>query len=700
MKPVQTFKSYKTMLLSRREEQREAMASLPSSKASATAQPHGIIPTKISYIPMVKESVSERHRRSCGRRRAPKNRFALSQAVNRRKTAEGVGLVTTTLVEEQRVPVLGDDEIGADLSVERDFEERSRMVVQGQGERQGQGQKVEALDVKQTKFKQDEEIATRVMMQVDSSRLSELKAEFTKQDDGLSLEEFVRVMNNFQGKSKNYSTELNRVSELVELFDQVDINCDGTMEWDEFSSFIIDASTDRDSFRVDNIKEYKATPVRSIPRRNLRCFKKSIEHVAYLKELDKVLVSEESSPAALVLDGTTYEKVGQLNGHAGMVHQACHLQGRGAGSYIVTCANDSTIGFFEPERYSLCQRIPTAEVQMSVEYTGPDVDKVFTGGVDGAVNIWHPESLANLCRTCSHKDIVMDLHCAASMDIMASASLDGKIGLWDLHTGVLRRWLTGHRKGVFSLSHSADYRFVVSAGFEHEPVVWNPYVRSIVCRMSGHTASLVGVHVVPNSPQIISADSLGIVKVWDIRNFGCVQSLSVNQSSTHTFHEGMNHIATTVQTSDLTSLGYDVNHKRIILGNYRLHIFDYEQQLDPFITDKLVTIQTLFIPNSLTLITATEASIKLWDAEGGRIIKVYRNLSSSQITAAALEPRKRKFAIGDHDGNISVYNVANGNFIQVRSSSCLHELVSCLGAHRCVHRTSQSTHRRSSTWVT
>ena len=617
--------------------------------------------TKTSYIPLVRESASQRHRRTCGRRHAPKNWFALAQAVGRRKEREEGESVIEKLVGDSgsgsSVGGAGEGRgggemlgLGQGVSFGQEMELRGRM--KGEGE-------VEVMDVARTKFKQDEEIATRVMMEVDAGRLEELKAEFTKQDDGLSLEEFVKVMGKFQAKSADYAAELHRISELVELFDQVDINGDGTMEWDEFSSFVIDSSTDRDGFRVDNIKEYKHM---ALPCSHHSSFKRAIEHVAYMPELDKIIVSEDGSSTPQILDGTTYDKVGSLCGHAGMVHRAIYLHGRGDGSYIVTCANDSTLGFFEPERYAMCQRLPTAEVQMSLGYTGPDVDKLFSGGVDGVVNVWHPETLENLGKLSSHKGIVMDLHYVNNMDMMASAALDGKICLWDVYTGVLRRSLTGHTKGVFSLSHSEDYRFIVSAGFEHEPVVWNPYVKNVICRLSGHTASLIGVHVVENSPQIISADSVGLVKIWDVRNFSCVQTLTLHQGASL---GNSGHAGPATKKTELTALGYDANHKRIVLGTHRLHVFDYEQQLDPFISDKLLTIQVIFNRNSLLLITATEASVKLWDAESGRIIKVYRNLSKSQITAAALHPRQRKFCIGDHDGQVLVYNVANGNFMQV-----------------------------------
>jgi hypothetical protein len=48
-------------------------------------------------------------------------------------------------------------------------------------------------------------------------------------------------------------------------------------------------------------------------------------------------------------------------------------------------------------------------------------------------------------------------------------------------------------------------------------------VDSLIFKLHGHSSSLVKVECVPHTPEIISLDSDGIVKVWDIRNFSCVQ---------------------------------------------------------------------------------------------------------------------------------------------------------------------------------
>ena len=60
--------------------------------------------------------------------------------------------------------------------------------------------------------------------------------------------------------------------------------------------------------------------------------------------------------------------------------------------------------------------------------------------------------------------------------------MDRTIRLWDAASGKHKKQLEGHQKGVRALTYSNTYRFLVSAGFDYDAFVWNPYVE--------HTSSL------------------------------------------------------------------------------------------------------------------------------------------------------------------------------------------------------------------
>lgn len=55
--------------------------------------------------------------------------------------------------------------------------------------------------------------------------------------------------------------------------------------------------------------------------------------------------------------------------------------------------------------------------------------------------------------------------------------------------------------------------------------VWSPTNLSRpICVLRGHPFALCGVAVFPNSPQAITADVSGALRLWDLRNFRAVQT--------------------------------------------------------------------------------------------------------------------------------------------------------------------------------
>lgn len=68
---------------------------------------------------------------------------------------------------------------------------------------------------------------------------------------------------------------------------------------------------------------------------------------------------------------------------------------------------------------------------------------------------------------------------------------------------------------------------LISAGLDHEAFIWNTYVKEKIFLLRGHNHPLVGVKCLPDTPQIVTADIAGMVKVWDVRNFLCMQTFNV-----------------------------------------------------------------------------------------------------------------------------------------------------------------------------
>jgi WD40 repeat protein len=130
-------------------------------------------------------------------------------------------------------------------------------------------------------------------------------------------------------------------------------------------------------------------------------------------------------------------------------------------------------------------------------------------------------------------------------------------------------------------------------------------------------------------------------RVWDVRTFTTVQ----------TFNCPLNEINCFTLTH---------KPKRIIAGGRRLVFYDYDEPTDHHLADDQACLCVLYNSVFYTFITAHPKCIKVWDATNGKLISVFRDLTTRDITCICLDKRKRKLFVGDSKGRVFSINIKNG----------------------------------------
>ncbi|GLE09674.1 hypothetical protein PINS_up021445 [Pythium insidiosum] len=137
-----------------------------------------------------------------------------------------------------------------------------------------------------------------IMLRLQVEDLTQLKLDFERVGRGLTLHEFVAVM--LDRVAWDEASVVPFIEDLVELFAQVDVNGDGTMEWEEFTSAIIEGGmgtiSDEADWRDMQYEEHPdfADVINRPPRR-----------VQYLPEFRRVLVHDNARPVIEIIDPST-----------------------------------------------------------------------------------------------------------------------------------------------------------------------------------------------------------------------------------------------------------------------------------------------------------------------------------------------------------------------------------------------------------
>lgn len=137
-----------------------------------------------------------------------------------------------------------------------------------------------------------------IMVRLQLEDLNLLKQDFDRMGRGLSLEEFVSVM--LDRVSWEQENVVKFIEDLVELFAQVDVNGDGSMEWEEFTSAIIEGGMGTNSDEADwRDLQYEEHP------RFSDSLNRPPKRVQLVPEFRRLLLYENTRPVVEIIEPST-----------------------------------------------------------------------------------------------------------------------------------------------------------------------------------------------------------------------------------------------------------------------------------------------------------------------------------------------------------------------------------------------------------
>jgi WD40 repeat protein len=104
--------------------------------------------------------------------------------------------------------------------------------------------------------------------------------------------------------------------------------------------------------------------------------------------------------------------------------------------------------------------------------------------------------------------------------MLASASGDKTVKLWEMATGKERATLRGHAQAVMSVAFSPDGKTLASASGDKTIKLWDMATSKARATLQGHSEAVYSVAFSPNGKTLASAGGSfgkpGELKVWDV----------------------------------------------------------------------------------------------------------------------------------------------------------------------------------------
>jgi len=205
-----------------------------------------------------------------------------------------------------------------------------------------------------------------------------------------------------------------------------------------------------------------------------------------------------------------------------------------------------------------------------------------------------------------------------------------------------KKILEGHKRAIREIAFSASFKILVSVGFDFQIFVWNPYWEKEIIKLDGHESPLVGVNVPAGLECFISCDTKGMINVWNIKDYSCMQTTHVTN------------------VNQVTSMRVVPKHRRLIIGSRVFKVFEYKKPFNSDTSDDNPILCALFSHIRFEFYIAGDRSVNVWNAKNGKPVRCFKNCFESVITYMALDNDHRKLIVGSDIGKIKVYDLLSG----------------------------------------
>ena len=194
----------------------------------------------------------------------------------------------------------------------------------------------------------------------------------------------------------------------------------------------------------------------------------------------------------------------------------------------------------------------------------------------------------------------------------------------------------------------------MTAGYENSISIYEIHPefldQSLLGKLIGHNSMVTAIQCIEKTPMIMSADDTGIIKLWDIRTFKCIQTCDVGSKS-------------------LISRLLDIEGRgRICFISSRINFLEFDESFQKEekkeINEETYPLKVEFNYLSDELLVCTRKDLRFIDLEKGRIKKIYQGLlrnNDDDITIFKSVDQNKKFVIGDHRGGLNMFNFSNGD---------------------------------------
>ncbi|KAF4921083.1 Vegetative incompatibility protein HET-E-1 [Colletotrichum fructicola] len=275
----------------------------------------------------------------------------------------------------------------------------------------------------------------------------------------------------------------------------------------------------------------------------------------------------------------------------------------------------------------------------------PDGQVVASASRDHTVRLWDAATGAPRQTLEGHTSSVWAVAFSPDGQVVASASRDDTVRLWDAATGTPRQTLEGHTSDVYAVAFSPDGQVVASASDDATVRLWDAATGAPRQTLEGHTSCVSAVAFSPDGQVVASASDDATVRLWDAATGAPRQTLEGHTSDVSAVAFAPDGQVVASASDDATVRLWDA-----ATGAPRQTLEGHTSYVSA----------VAFAPDGQVVASASDdATVRLWDAATGAPRQTLKG-HTSYVYAVAFAPDGQVVASASGDTTVRLWDVATG----------------------------------------
>ncbi|MCY7345992.1 MAG: WD40 repeat domain-containing protein [Pyrinomonadaceae bacterium] len=146
---------------------------------------------------------------------------------------------------------------------------------------------------------------------------------------------------------------------------------------------------------------------------------------------------------------------------------------------------------------------------------------------EGVIAVWDANSNSLVKTLAGQIAPLGSLAVSSDNKLIAAGSADKTVKIWDLENGQLLHSLAGHEKAISAVAFSPNNRFAASGGWDSKLKIWDARAGTEIKNLTGHISVIDSLCFSPDGKILASSSSDETIKFWNVDTGKLINTIKV-----------------------------------------------------------------------------------------------------------------------------------------------------------------------------